>query len=398
MSPTLPTPLRREIASVKRDIFHPYTSTLLLPNDETLATRGGTMGLRTYDDLERDPRVFAVMQKRKMAIIAYPWIIDPASPSPRDRDAALFVTRALQRMNFTAACVGLLDAVLKGYAVGEVMWVIEGGAVWPSEVRLRDQRRFRFDIEYRPRLLTLENILEGEPLPDRKFIVHSFGAKDSSPYGLGLGTRLFWPVFFKRQDIGFWLTFLDKFGSPTAIGKYPAGADQSEQAQLMAVLQAIAQDSGVVIPETLEIDFLEAQRSGTVDAYERMARYMDEQIAEIVLGETLSTNVGGSGSKAAADTHNDVRLELTQGDAELLAATFNRTLLPWIVELNLPGAGWPRLRFEVRQQEDLKARAERDQIIASLGFRPSVDYINATYGGEWAPRPPDQPSREARAT
>ena len=45
--------------------------------------------------------------------------------------------------------------------------------------------------------------------------------------------------------------------------------------------------TGIVVPDGMVIEFLEATRSGTVDAYERMARYMDQQISLIVLGETL---------------------------------------------------------------------------------------------------------------
>ena len=72
-------------------------------------------------------------------------------------------------------------------------------------------------------------MVEGEELPDRKFIIHSVGGKDGSPYGLGVGHRLFWPVFFKRQGISFWLIFAEKFGTPTAVGKYPGGADPGDQ-------------------------------------------------------------------------------------------------------------------------------------------------------------------------
>lgn len=45
------------------------------------------------------------------------------------------------------------------------------------------------------------------------------------------------------------MTFLDKFGSPTAVGKYPAGTPESDQAKLLSALAAILQDAGVMIPD-----------------------------------------------------------------------------------------------------------------------------------------------------
>jgi hypothetical protein len=52
-------------------------------------------------------------------------------------------------------------------------------------------------------------------MPERKFWTFSAGAAtDDEPYGLGLGHFLYWPVFFKRNDIKFWLIFLEKFAAP----------------------------------------------------------------------------------------------------------------------------------------------------------------------------------------
>lgn len=387
---TAPKPeIRNEIATVARDPWNPAARlSYLLPLDDTLISRGGGKGLRIYDEIERDARTYAVLQKRKMALLAYPWQLDPASEDPIDVAAAELVTAQLEAMNFRLACVNLLDAILKGFAVGECMWEVIDGQVVLTEIRPRDQRRFRFDHQGRARLLTWENLLDGVELPEKKFVVHSFGAKDGSPYGLGLGTRLFWLVYFKRQDVTFWLTFLDKFGSPTAVGKYQPGTDNGDQMKLMEALQAIAQDAGIAIPEGMSIELLEAQRSGSIDAYEKMARYLDEEITITVLGETLSTSLGDVGSQAASTTHNGVRLELAEADGELLADTLNRGPITWITEFNCPGAKPPRLKFLVDQEEDLTARANRDKVISDMGFKPTLAYVTETYGGEWEERAP----------
>lgn len=381
---SLPAEIADEIATAKRDITHPYVGELMLPRDETLLTRGGGLaGLKIYDDIERDGHVFAVLNKRRSALIAYPWFVEPASDAPADVEAADLVRGQLAALNLDALTMHLLDAVPKGYAVGEIMWERDGAAIVARQVKPRDQRRFRFDRDQRLRLLTPGDTSLGTVMPDRKFIVHSVGSKDGNPYGLGLGTRLFWLAYFKRQDITFWLTFLDKFGTPTTVGKYPPGTDKANQDKLLAGLAALAQDTSVIVPQGMIVELLEADRTGSTDAYEKFCRYLDEQISETVLGETLSTNIDGGGSRAAAETHNGVRLELAQADAGLLAEALNATLVRWIVDLNRPGATPPRLRWEVSAGEDLNARAERDAKIASMGFKPTLKYITDTYGGEW---------------
>jgi phage gp29-like protein len=385
----LPADLGNEIATVARDPYNIAAKLrYLLPLDDTLATRGGGRGLKIYDEIERDARAFAVLQKRKMALLAYPWDVVPASEDGPDVDAADLVKAQLGATNFRQATLGLQDALLKGFAVGECMWEVVDGVVTLAEIRARDQRRFRFGHDGRPRLLTFENMNDGEELPERKFIVHSTGSKDWSPYGLGLGTRLFWLVYFKRQDITFWLTFLDKFGSPTAVGKYAPSTDPADQAKLLQALFTIAQDSGIIIPESMQVELLEANRSGSVDAYEKAARYFDEEITIAVLGETLSTSLGDVGSQAASSTHNDVRLELVQSDGELMADTWNRGPVRWITEMNIAGARAPLLKFLVAQTEDLTARVNRDKVICDMGFKPTLAYVHATYGGEWEERAP----------
>ena len=381
---TLPKDMRTEIATIAKDWVHPPFGGAILNYDETLLARGNGKGLKIYDELERDCHAFAVLQKRKLAVIAKEWTVLPASDAPIDKKAADLVREQLQNLKFDQLCLKMLDATLKGYSVGEIIWATDGSQIVVQKVKVKPQRRFMFGEDLEPRLLTLENLFPGTPLPPRKFIVHRSGEKDDdNPYGLGLGSMLFWPVFFKRQDITFWLTFVDKFASPTAMGEYPSGTSTQDQQKLLNALAGIASEAGIIVPAGMMVKFLEAARSGSIDTYERMARYMDEQISECVLGETLSTNLHGGGSLAAAKTHNEVRLELAKADSDLLSDTFNESLVRWIVELNMPGAAPPKIWRDFDEGEDLKTRSEVDVNITSMGYKAGLQYINDTYGGQW---------------
>ncbi|MFZ6748526.1 DUF935 domain-containing protein [Undibacterium sp. Ren11W] len=375
------------IATVQRDITHPFFTSVLRQQDDTLLQRGGNKGLKIYDEIERDAKVFSALQKRKLAVIGRPWQVDPASNSARDKAAAEMVKRNLMRINFDTVTLNALDAILKGFSVSEIVWQPDGKEFGINRIMPRNARRFTFDLDYKPRMLTWENLMVGEALPERKFIIHSFGGKDGSPFGLGLGTRLFWPAFFKRQDISAWLVFLDKFASPTAVGKYPSGAPASDIDALMEAMQSIAQETSIAIPENMLVEFLEASRTGGSDAYERMARYMDEQIEEIILGDSGGGKGGGGAIAAAAITKKEVRIELVKADADLLSDTLNASIAQWLVDLNMPGAGVPRISRIVDEPTDLLAKSERDKNIYAIGYRPTLKYVHETYGGEWEPVP-----------
>lgn len=383
-------PITQEIASITRDLHRTFYGNRLTNDDDTLVTRGKGKGLKIYEELKRDAHASAVLGKRKLAVTSRPWKVDPASKAAKDVAAAELVQKALEHLRFNRLCKRLLDATLKGFSVAEIMWEVRDGFWLPSRVMARDPRRFQFTTESELRLLTRENPLDGEALPDRKFIVHRSGGDDDTPYGLGLGSQLFWPVFFKRQGITFWLTFADKFGSPTAVGKYQPGASAPEQKKLLAALAAISQDAGVIIPEGMVIELLEASRTGSVDTYEKLVRYMDEQISKAVLGETMSTTAAPAGlGSSQANVHNDVRLELAQDDADELGETLDDTLVRWIVEFNFgSGVGMPKLCRDFSEPEDLAARATRDKTITEMGWEPTDEYMLETYGPGWVRKPP----------
>lgn len=378
-----------EVASIKRDPLHPLFSKTINPNDDTLTTRGQGKGVRLYEEVERDAHVFACLNKRKMAVISRPWEVTPASDSALDKRAADVVREQFLKMNFDAACMSLLDAINKGYAVSEVMWALIDSGIVCSELRPRLQTRFRFGEDYELRLITPEDMFPGEEVPPNKFVVHSVGAKDGNPNGLGLGSKLFWPVWFKRQGITFWLTFLDKFGSPTAVGKYPNGTQPPEQQKLLQALSALSQDAGVTIPEGMAIELLEATRGGQA-GYESMCRYMDEQISYCILGEAAGAKDSGGALASAAITRNEVRLELVQFDSDMLSATLNNSIVKWITEYNVPCATPPTVWRKIIAPEDIKLRAERDQILFSMGLRPDDAYQAENYPGWTMQKQPTQ--------
>ncbi|OIO05425.1 MAG: hypothetical protein AUJ49_01310 [Desulfovibrionaceae bacterium CG1_02_65_16] len=379
--------LKQEIATVEKDILFPaFDGILRNLADDTLLTRGGGEGLKIYDNLERDGSVYGYLGKRKLAVTARPWEVVPGGPGRKEKKAAEVVKAMLDTVGFDRLCKNLMDAVLKGYAVAEILWDTDGATYFPREIKSKNQRRFHFAVDGSLRLLTPRDMYQGEPVPPRKFIVHTFGDKDGSPYGLGLGTRLFWYVLFKREDFRSWLLFLDKFASPTAVGKYPQGAQAPEQQKLLDALGAIARDAGVIIPEGMAVELLEAKRS-TAGSHEAFCRYLDEQIGLIILGDAPSAKDSGGALASAAILRNEVRLELVADDADLLSATLNKTLLTWITELNVPGAIPPTVWRDVKPAEDQTARSERDKNLGSLGYRPTLKSVQETYGGEWEPLP-----------
>ena len=402
-----------QVATALNDITIPFFTDVLSPLDDILIHRGGVQALKLYDELERDAHVFAVLTKRKHHLIAREWTVEAGGESAIDVKAADFVRDALGTLPFDQVCLDLLDATLKGYAISEAVWVRDGGHLRPDRLVSLEQRRFVFDVDWKPRLLTQSN-LWGEKLPDRKFVVHRFGVKGNNPYGVGLGAKLFWPVQFKRQGFAFWLRYMERFASPVPIGKYPAGTSEAEIDLLMRMLEELSNRSSIGIPLGTELDTFEARRTGSGE-YDPFTRTMNSEISKAVLGETLTTEMGANGARAASDTHHDILDILVDGDADLLTGTLRNQLVRWMVEANYPGAAlpslWrPRVSDEMADEKLLETRARRRsaefealEAARRSGFEPAdrTEFAEESLGGpvvevERTP-PPAPPGLEAPA-
>ncbi|WP_171182161.1 DUF935 family protein [Ruegeria sp. HKCCD8929] len=351
------------VATVANDITIANYSDVLHPLDDTLIERGGGEGLKIYDAIERDTHAWSVLQKRKHKLIGREWIIEPGGEGKDDVAAADFIRDVLSNLPFDQICMDLLDATNKGFAIAENVYTRDGRHIRPEYVTALEQRRFVFDKKWQPRLLTWSSPALGEKLPQRKFFVHRFGVKGNNPYGLGMGTRLFWPVLFKRNGVGYWMHFLERFSAPIPVGKYVEGRGSQHQRELMNVLQMMNRSSAITVPIGTELDSFEAKRSGTVD-YSVWGKFWNTEMSKAVLGETLTTEMGDNGARAASETHADILDALVDSDSDLLSGTLNGTFVRWLCAFNYPNAALPKIwrprpANEMAQEELKRKRAER---------------------------------------
>lgn len=377
-------PEMREIATTRdgRDITRGYLDPMMLqqPTDGVLQLRGAG-DYQIYKELLRDDQIGSTFQQRRLAVVSKEWGVEAGGKTKVDQAAADHIKELLNELGWDRITERMLYGIYYGFAVAEPLWARDGRHVVASDIKVRDRRRFGFDGLGRLRLKTTADPM-GELLPDRKFWAYSTGAdNDDEPYGLGLAHWLYWPAFFKKAGLQYWLVFLERFGQPTAKGEYPSNASPQEQQKLLDALEAISTDTGIIVPQGMTISLLEAARSGTAD-YASLYDKMNEAIAKVVLGQTASSQ-GTPGRLGNDELQGDVRQDLIKADADLVCESFNRSVVRWLTEWNYPNAAYPRVYRKVELDEDLAKRAERDSKIVTMGFKPTVGYITETYGGEW---------------
>ncbi|MEO5332145.1 MAG: DUF935 domain-containing protein [Magnetococcus sp. YQC-5] len=381
-SPKPPVTQELAMSTGDRDVTRGFTDAFAVmpPQDAILMTKGdGDYAL--YENLLQDDQVASCFQQRRLALISRPWVVDPGNDDKPSKAAAAFIKSQLERIPWDTITDRMLYGIFFGFSVAECMWGREGNTVTLADLRVRHPGRFAFGVGGGLRLRTLADYAQGEEMPEKKFWVFRAGAfHDDEPYGQGLAHWLYWPVFFKRGGLRAWLKMMDKFGSPTAVGVYPANAGEMEKRKLLQALEAIQSQSGLIIPEGMRVDLLEASihgSAGNADLYDRT----NDAIAKVILSQTLTTEAKGGQYKG--DVHKSVRNDVVKADADMLCESFNRGPVVWLTEWNFPGATPPRVRREIQEPEDLDARSLREERMIKAGYRPTLKQVVETYGGEW---------------
>lgn len=383
MTTKITSELFAETSPRRLDPFEVNYMGVLQTNDPLLLERGSGMqqAMAICADIKRDGKVFACLQKRYKTLISFPWAVTGIG---HEDEKSLEMTREmLNSIGFDKLSREMLDALVMGFVPHEIVWEKRDGWIWPARIVQRAQRRFVFvDREGEPpelRQVTTANMLIGESLSRMKYMVHRQDPQDDNPYGNGLASQLYWPVFFKRQGYLSWVKMSKRFGSPIGVGKYPATASPEGKKTLQDAVEALSEDEAITFPDTMSVELLESKLGGNITTQEQLINNCNNWIAEVILSQESTSTSGASAS--AAIEREDMRLALAQADADLMSDTINSTLLSWFAELNgLQPCAVSRI---IKKAEDTKALSEVDKNVASLGFEPSEKYIQERYGEGW---------------
>ncbi len=315
--------------------------------------------MELYEEMEeKDPHLFAQLQTRKNAVTGLDWEVLPFSDEDRDKEIADFISTQLQQIEgMEDVLFDLLDAIGKGIAISEIMWGQDGNRTVVRDIRRRHQKRLIWDQEDQLRIATTEQPA-GMLIPANKFVIHRYKARSGHPSRAGVLRVCAWMYLFKNYDVKDWIAFCEVFGMPLRLGKYSASASEEDKHALFKALIKIGTDAAGIIPDTTMIEFIESMKATSVDVYERLARYCDEQVSKAILGQTLTSDSGG-GSYAQSKTHNEVRHDLTVADCKALAATLRRDLIRPLVLFNFgEDRRVPSIRFDCEEAGDQKENAE----------------------------------------
>lgn len=329
---------------------------------------------------EKDAHIYAEMSKRKRALLTVDWdIVPPRNADKAEEDDAAYVKElVLDIDNLEDMLLNMLDAIGHGFACEEIEWRRAGREWLPKCIEHRPQSWFQVNQGNWDELRLRDHSAEGEALEPFGWLVHVHRAKSGYVTRSGLHRVLAWPYLFKNYSVRDLAEFLEIYGLPLRLGKYPAGADDKEKATLLSAVVGIGHDAAGIIPESMSIEFKEAAK-GEDDPFQTMIAWCEASQSKAILGGTLTsqTSSSGGGAYALGQVHNEVRHDLKVSDALQLSGTLTKQLVYPCLVLNKgmrdPRRA-PRFRFDVRETEDFKTLADALPKLAQAGMPIPVSW------------------------
>lgn len=290
--------------------------------------------------------------------VVHPYSLPGEKPTDSAEEKADLVRRAMESFKpdrfadedgFNGMIFDLTDAVINGISIVELLWnenavdpqgrreknIRASGWVHPRNLAFTPDGRIGVAYAAESGSMSFSNQVRNDLMDDpAKFLVARFKSKSGSALGAGFMRTLasLWVMVVYGRD--FALNFAQKYGNPFLDLAYTAGLanNQTEVNKFEALAKQAANQGYFVHPDSAKLIIGPEHKMGGDNAQMTLMRFADEQCQLLMLGQTLTTNVADSGSRALGDVHENVRAEKLEEITKWIARTilteqFAETLL-----------------------------------------------------------------------
>lgn len=387
-----------------------YPATSLDPEKIESVMREATLGIvYRYADLceqirQRDAHLRSVDHGRRAAVANKPFLVLPKDDTALARAVANYLRAVVDEIDgFSSSIYSVLTANCDGYGAGEIVYQpgarrfpgVDGKPVlvrglFPRRIPWVHGKHFRFQQDNRDVPILDLGAGRFTDLVPGKFLYHRCMGDGISTMR-GYIRSVVWLHFLKHASLRDWGIFLHLYGIPQLYGLLSKDLwnDALNRALLEKAIVAYGTgESAPILPEGMEIKINPGPTPAAVEAHKALCGYCDSSISKAVQGETLTTEMGGTGSYNASETHAQTKHDVIQGDAVTMAEDVRSDIFRPAVELNIDAlalalaappdeirAVVSRCAFETDRETSPEARQRIMLAYAKAGVKISVSQI-----------------------
>ena len=378
------TPSPGEIAGRNTDPRF-YLALGVLPNPDPILRRAGKSE-EVFDAIESDAHVIGELRAIKADLLRFKHSLTPGGDRRVDKRAyelcqAFLACAPAPLTTWADVAWNTGKSTFRGLSVHEIVWSRQGDLIMPEALLDRPKRRFMFNGEGQLRVLTRDDPLLGVPAEELYFLVDRHMPSYDNPYGTALFSACYWPYVFKHGGFRWLVKFCERNGIPFPVGKYPVGSNEAVKTALSDALENLIEAGYAALEDGGAIELLESAKGGGGKlAQHQLIDVCNAEMSKALTSQTLATEqTGGTGARAASESHADRAAGVNDGDRERIALTWNK-LWTLITRLNLGEDAAPPTSSFIGEADGTLPRARVYQIFINSGGEPSRKAMAADLG------------------
>jgi phage gp29-like protein len=264
---------------------------------------------------------------------------------------------------------------LTGITVSEILWEVRDTEYMPrASIRVPARYyRFPYNMDEPDQLMMNPSGDFGdvhlEAFPRQKFVISVYEGHTGHPV-VSAPMRVlaaWWAA--QRFGLEWFMTNAQLFGIPFRKGTFTKGDKQAFDL-LCQMLKNMGTAGWAALPEGTSLEFMTAGGTGGEGPAERLMHAADTVCDVLLLGQTLTTDVADSGSRALGDVHAEVKDAVVRTVAGFAAEMLNSQFVNTLITLNygepIPQEV-PKLVPDFEDVVDEMAQAQRAALLFGKG-------------------------------
>ena len=285
------------------------------------------------------------------------WTLTAYEDEERDQARRDFFSGLLQRLRLRDLLEALFESRLYGFSVVDFEWTVEDGRQVPTRFRDFDHRHFKRAGDDPRGEIVIDGDGAEREIPDTALVAE---ARDRP-----LMLPVLRDYILKNFGLESWAAFLETFGEPFILGKYPPEADSEFVDKVEEGVQQLGSSSRGTAPQGTDLEIHETGRS-TGD-HRSFTEQADKGIAIHLLGHANAVEDSGSVNVGGVQTSYEVRFDYARDDMHYLDPLVNE-LIQLVGQRNFGDGRYPK--FELDKSPPV-SKAEHADIV-DMAWRHGV--------------------------
>lgn len=342
-----------------------------LPNpDEVLRKIGRDQ--EVFKELTKDATLMALSSSRKSGVLSNLWQV-----AGEDEARVKIFTENLEAMDIYNVMSQIADFPFYGFVPLEIIWGdYEHGLRLAKAIEQKPNRWFSFSDKNELLFHGMTSVT-GQPVPKWKFIVAANSPTYDNPYGDAMFSRCYWPVTMKTFNVKKFISFIEKYGSPFALGKVLPSTGKEKAERMLTMLKTLIQGGAGVVDNDSSVEIIDAAKTSSANVYKDFIAYCNDEMSKAILGHTAaaSSTPGKLGNESGMI---GVREDLALMDRRIVEQVIN-TYIKWVVDINWGDGQYPKFELFTEKEVDLNL-ANRDAALSQIGVKFTPEYFSSAYG------------------